>query len=291
MGKQFITVCELNLQGEKWKKKEEEEIWKQIEKLKNALDALAKDIIILTAVCDKQWEIIKDQLKDNYELVASKIVNTFRVIIGVNKSFGDLKLIEVTIDKSTDDIDLLKVRFEVKEQLKEQSFTVIGCRFTTGIVNKEQDKDKQIQEMRKQYDSERAAFDSTLLPFISESIEGNKNDVFVLAGDFNNARCCGDLDSVGDYTYEEGGVTKERPQINFNLQLIKDRLKQYDFEMADIRKDEKGRKQPIPTHKIFPIDHIFVRGLTVKEDNVCGTITVGDLSDHAIIWADFDMKE
>lgn len=350
MGEPFkITVCELNVQGEIWKKKEKDQISKQIksifEKLKNAPAEMEQrrqgiskslDVIVLTAVCNKQCEIIQDELNE-YEWGASKIVNKYSVVIGVNKSFDDFKLIEVTSDISTRDIDLLKVRFEVKGQF----FTVIGCRFTTGI-----DKDKLIvnkvsaseeggystvnakyrkseikvkvmhevceklkintgdniycelikrengewvapfgftteaQEMKKQYDSECVAFCSTLLPFIHKSIDDNKNDVFILAGDFNNARCHGDLDSVGDYTY--------RHQINFNLHLIKDWLKPYGFEMADIRKDETGRKKPIPTfHKKFPIDHIFVRGLTLG-DNVCKTITDDDLSDHAIIWAEFE---
>lgn len=294
-----ITVGELNVQGEKWKRKKNDQIEKQIidvfEMLKKASAKTEQkcqdtseslDVIVLTAVCNAQREII--QKLNEYEWRVSNNGNRpdrYSVVIGLKKSLDDFKLIEAVSDRSTQDIDLLKVRFEAKGQ----SFTVIGCRFTTGIDKKKLTVERVsesgeggyttwAQEMKKQYDSECVAFCTTLLPFIRKSIDDNMNDIFILAGDFNNARCHGDLrKNYNPQNYVECS------QINYNLHLIKDWLEPYGFKMADIDRDG----EPIPTHKKFPIDHIFVRGLNFKVKK-CEPVQTDALSDHAIIWAEFE---
>ncbi len=355
-----ITVRELNVQGEVWNKnrkapeKIKEQIINAFEKLKetatNKVPDVAEqscrdtsfdmDVIVLTAVSDEQWEAIRTNREFNeYEWNVSNCCNRYSIVTGVKKSFDDFKIIEVISDRSTQDIDLLKVRFEATGQ----SFTVIGCRFTTGIgkekltvksvaasekcgystvkaiyrkreievtvmqevCEKIKPKPRDViycelnkrengrwvapfgfttKALKKQYDSECVAFCATLLPFIHKSIDDNPNDIFILAGDFNNAQCYGDLNSIGDYTYKEEGVMKERAQINYNLHLIKNWLEPYGFKMADITRDGK----PIPTHKIYPIDHIFVKGVNLRVKQ-CVTGQADSQSDHAIILAEFDV--
>lgn len=276
-----ITVGELNVQGAKWKRKENDQIKKQVvdifERLKNAPAVIEQkcqdaskslDVIVLTEVCNAQREII--QKFDEYEWIVSNNgnrTNRYSVVIGVKKSFLSC-ILEATLDKSTDDIDLLGVCFKSKNG---KTICVVGCRMTTGLPDR-----------KKQYDSEREIFDNQLLPFICNSMD---SDVCIVAGDFNNAYCRGDLNEKFNPKDYEG-----KAQINYNLNIIKDKfVDDLGFKMLDIG-DGYGK----PTwseyeygEKYIPDDHIFVRGLA-SEDRV-GTIPTDKLSDHDALIAMFNI--
>ena len=275
-----ITVGELNVQGAYWKG-QENHIKKQIidsfEILKkssgkteqNCQDTSESlDVIVLTEVCNAQCEIIKKSDELNaYEWIVSNNANIpdrYCVVIGVKKSLLSC-ILEITPDKSTDDIDLLRVRFKQKN---DKRIIVIGCRMTTGLPDK-----------KKQYDSEREAFANQLLPFIRNSVD---SDVCIVAGDFNNGRCLGNLNKQYSSANYYG-----KDHIKYNPNIIKDRFKNMGFEMLDI-----GDGWGIPTwgktkEKYVPNDHIFVRGLSLRDKN-CKPVSTGELSDHAIIWAEFE---
>lgn len=165
------------------------------------------------------------------------------------------------VASSDNDCNILRVDFPLKCG---SMLTVIGCRMETGAKN-----------LKEQYDSEGKSFDEVLIPMIKTS-----KDLCIICGDFNNARCLGNLNEkykIGDYI--------GKSQLNYNLNIIKDKLVNFDFVMMDV--DENGG--PIPTHKGYlPEDHIFVRGSDKKE---CRKIFSDGLSDHDIITATVEIRK
>jgi endonuclease/exonuclease/phosphatase family metal-dependent hydrolase len=104
--------------------------------------------------------------------------------------------------------------------------------------------------------------------------------MFVVCGDFNNARCLGKLSDKFDFKDYVG-----KAQCNYNLNIIKDSFDDLQFEMADIGREEQG----IPTHYGYiPDDHIFIRGLNIVE---CKAISACELSDHDIICATVELND
>lgn len=313
-----LEVKVLNIQGLKWKDEQNKDE-QNVEGILQKLICEPKgdpDLIVLTEVNDKQCEDIKEKEKEKYCWIESdkwkesnnwkksnKIApDHYHIVVGVKDVVVDKESIEAIVDKSTKSLDLLQVRF--KAQAKEQFFTVIGCRFTTG--------DKKCWE---QYNSEGLAFFTTLLPFIQKSIDAHPTDIFILAGDFNNAQCYGDLNKrYNKEDYFNCKKQKDCYQINYNLNLIKDWLEPYGFQMADIGEEQKrndittyGKKTTLDKKKYdqkiksktfeckkadydYPDDHIFVRGLNSQETSCDITPIPANLSDHAILWAEFDLS-
>lgn len=141
--------------------------------------------------------------------------------------------------------------------------TVLGCRMETGAA----------QNLTAQYNEQRRCFDRILLPAV---LPARTHRLFIVCGDFNNARCLASLQRPFDPNDYLG-----RAQCNYNLNLIKDAFYARGFHMAD----QTDAGQPIATHTkgtmAFPLDHIFVRGLTPVH---CG-VRPSACSDHAILWA------
>lgn len=168
-----------------------------------------------------------------------------------------------TISSSIEECNILQVSLPLKCG---KIIDVTGCRMETGGF----------KTLREQYDSERSIFDGVLLP----AIKGRVSDFQIVCGDFNNARCLGDLNKP--YCNEE---YNDMAQINYNLNIIKDSFGIEGFVMADMNKDGSA----IPTHKGFlPEDHIFVRGFTCE---ACNVLPSGGLSDHDIVIAKITIQE
>lgn len=147
---------------------------------------------------------------------------------------------------------------------------ITGCRMESGPKSKEH------------YNNNRKYFYTKLIPTVYGT---ETNELHILCGDFNNARCLGDLNKPfnrKDYLEKNG---EEKLQINYNLNIIKDTLDGMGFTMADNNEGE-----PIPTWKGYvPDDHIFLRGFERIE---CSKTKVErSLSDHDILWAKVKVKD
>ena len=143
-----------------------------------------------------------------------------------------------------------------------KDIVVLGFRMKTG------EKGKSLEE---QYDNERIAFERELLPLITNL----NQEICIVAGDFNNARCLGDLNQPYNEDDYSGYAQK-----GYNLNYIKDVFDENGFVMAD---NSNGRS--MATHnKFVPDDHIFLRGFS--ETKVAKVEEVGNLSDHDIVLVD-----
>lgn len=258
--------------------------------IKNSKDLLP-DVFVLTEVNDRQSkEILKFE---DYCVAFGELYpdpdppkKHYQVGIGVKKDFADIT--DEDKSESTGDIDLLRVRCAEKRTGKK--FTVIGCRFAVGAGNEED------------YDSRGKAFDEILVPLIEKTKLDYSDDPCIIAGDFNNARHRGDLTQPFNAKNYSG-----LSQVNYNLHLIKDRLEELGFEMADIN-DGKGivtlkKKGIVPLKKMKKCDddyyiifygknkicddHIFFYGLK-KED--CESVSTDDqFFDHLAICAELSL--
>lgn len=153
--------------------------------------------------------------------------------------------------------NILRILFPMRNKKK---LCVLGCRMETGGE----------ESLLKQYDSERECFDNVLIPFIDKM---HQEDYFIVCGDFNNARCLGKLTKRFDSKNYYG-----KAQINYNLNIIKDKFDDLGFAMADCNNGDG-----IPTHNsFFPDDHIFVKGFSVSR---CVSVGAEGLSDHDILIA------
>lgn len=236
---------------------------------KEAVDKIIEqkaDVIVLTAFVVAQGI---DNLYDKFEksgfvwfqysrtgkngiLIAIK-----RDIINVRKLITQVYQSNI-ISSEIENCNILKIRFPLKSG---ENFCVLGCRLETGGE----------EELKKQYDSQRNSFYEVLMPYIRKI---NSDDYCIICGDFNNARCLGDLNKKYDSRNYNG-----KAQINYNLNIIKDEFDSLGFVMADC-----NNGAPIPTHKKYiPDDHIFIKGFCVTK---CEPVSVGELSDHDILIAD-----
>ena len=160
------------------------------------------------------------------------------------------------------DCNILLVKLPLKSG---STISVMGFRMEVETAN--------TKSLREQYDSERKCFDEILIPMIDEN-----EKTYIICGDFNNARCLGNLNEK--YNKED---YKEKVQVNYNLNIIKDKFEDINFVMADIK--ENG--ESVPTYNGYiPDDHIFVRGF---KRNTCSRVSADGLSDHDIITATVEL--
>lgn len=212
---------------------------------------------------------LKSESGKNGILIAVKkdVVDENRLEKEVNEAYEvyDKKM----IFSSDDGCNILRVDLPLNG-CENSTLTVIGCRMETGGKDQEQ------------YDSERKCLDEILIPMINTS-----KDLCIVCGDFNNARCWGNLSkkyNLDDYKIK--GEPGYYAQVNYNLNIIKDTFEDLGFEMMDI---EDGK--PIFTHKGYLAeDHIFARGFTKKTESKCEAVDTAGLSDHSIIAAEIEIN-
>lgn len=147
-----------------------------------------------------------------------------------------------------------------------QNLTIIGCRI---------EKDLKENDWKKQYDKQFEIYKNLLEPIISSN---SNSENCIVCGDFNNAACRGNL----NFKYNSDNY-KNLAQINYNLNILNDRLSEFGFELID--KTQNG--DPIITHKNCPLDHIFVRGfkkISIKAENHL------QLSDHKMLISEVEIK-
>lgn len=277
-----LKIIEWNINGAAslgWNNSDEIEQEKVNKKVNKIIDQKA-DIIVLTEfVAPEGLNCLFKTLKNNKYIWFLKCeTGKNGILIAVNKGIVDEnKLLNdekenlynrKAIFSSDDRCNILRVDLPLNG-CKYSRLTIIGCRMETGE-----------KDQKKQYDSERQCFDDVLIPMINTA-EG----LCIICGDFNNAKCHGNLNkrfNFNDYKIKnEPGYVY---QFNYNLHIIKDKLEDLNFSMMDV--DEIGN--PIPTHKKFAEDHIFVRGFNKEE---CNCIPADDLSDHDIISATVKTQE
>lgn len=295
-----IKVLEWNIQGASALP------WNSPRTIKKALVDMIMgqkaDIIVLVEFCiTNGWDYFEEQLlKMGYVFFMSSLSGKNGILICIKSDF--IKKVksnnrhdkdslaysvyhnfEQVVSYNFEDYNLLRVSFQMKGG---RNATIIGCRIEAD--NK---------ESKDEYDQRGRVFER----FIKETFNGKKGDgwsgfdngdICIVAGDFNNGVCRGD-DLTKKYRreyylYKEGRVVKERLQIHYNPHVVHDTFEALGFEMLDI-----GNGWGIPTwgkteDKYVPDDHIFVRGLT-PGDRVCKTIIDDDLSDHAILMAEFSI--
>ena len=229
------------------------------------------DIFVLTAfVAASGMDYLFDQLKKHdYIWFLTFETGKNGILIGIKETIIDKnKLVSDVYDKKAvysidNGCNILRVICSLKNG---SPLTVLGCRMETGKCENQ-------DQLKEQYNFEKKSFDDILIPTIGEA-EG----LYIVCGDFNNARCLGNLDNKYNEKDYDG-----KAQCNYNLNIIKDRFEELKFVLADVKKGA-----PIPTHKIFPDDHIFLRGFTVTD---CNSIPVDNLSDHFIIMAKVEICE
>ena len=227
------------------------------------------DIAVLTEfVVSKGWDCFQERLEEKgYIWFMTNTTGKNGILIFIKKDLVDEKNLvqslyqENAISSNTDGCNILRITLPMSQN---KTLTIMGVRMETGISK---------ASLKAQYDAERKALDKVLLPKIEPP---KPNDMYIVCGDFNNARCLGNLTenfNADDY--------KGKDQIGYNLNIIKDTFDNLGFEMADI-----GANHGIPTCRtrkvVVPNDHIFVRGFEVKK---CESETGRGLSDHDIIWA------
>ena len=177
--------------------------------------------------------------------------------------------------------NILSVKIPLKN---ERSLSIIGCRMETGKnIKSENNNNKDYRELlRIQYDLERKNFDNILIPLIKEHTKNNC--LAIVCGDFNNAKCYGDLTksfNEQDYIDNKG----KKSHFNYNINIIKDELQNHDLIMADIQESGESITTHIKEDRYgktydFPLDHIFLKGFTSQK---CYTIPESELSDHFIL--------
>lgn len=239
------------------------------------------DIIILVEFCIASgWDYFEKRLlEEGYAFFMSCLTGKNGVLICIKSNliketkqtvYDNFKQV---ISHNFDDYNLLRVSFKMKNGRKA---TVMGLRIETSLGKSSPEEEE--------YNRRGKAFEEFLRTLENLS----KNEICIVAGDFNNAKCYGDLATMYDpQNYIKKG--KKRAQYNYNLNIIRDKFNDLGFKMLDI-----GNGLGIPTwgntkKKYVPDDHIFVRGLAL-ENIACNTITdddLDDLSDHTILLAEF----
>lgn len=254
---------------------------------KNIVDKIFEqkaDIAVLTEfVISKGWDYFQEQLeKKGYIWFMTNTTGKNGILIFINKDLVYEKNLvqslyqENAISSNTDGCNILRITLPMSQN---KTLTIMGVRMETGISK---------ASLKAQYDAEREALDNILLP----KIELQKpNNMYIVCGDFNNARCLGNLTenfNADDY--------KGKAQIGYNLNIIKDTFDNLGFAMADIGEPKHGITHGIPTWDGYiPNDHIFVRGFKVmkcesEKVKKCESETDKDLPDHDIIWAELECE-
>ena len=193
-------------------------------------------------------EYLKEQLsKNNYLFYSEFCKGKNSVLIAIKKD-----IIEENTEKETsynfEDVNLCKLRLKLKSG---EVLTVIGLRMEVETRKGESSKEPS-------YEIRWKIFEEKVLPEI-EKIK--KDDFCIIGGDFNNARCLGNLDLPFNEEDYEGYNQK-----SYNLNKIKGILSEYEFEMID-----NNNGSPLLTHRIgkhsYPNDHIFTKRF--KKKSVC----------------------
>ncbi|MDR5659877.1 hypothetical protein RH915_10285 [Serpentinicella sp. ANB-PHB4] len=225
------------------------------------------DIIVLTEfVIAKGLDYLFERFQnEGYIWFISNRSGKNGILIGIKKDLikADDLVNEVynsnTISSVVEGCNILRVAIPLQCGI---NLCIIGCRMETGGAG----------NLQAQYDSASNNFDNILLPMIS-SLE--KDHIYIVCGDFNNARCCGNLNEKFNPRNYNG-----KAQINYNLNIIKDKFERIGFKMTNVGKTGES----IPTHNGYvPDDHIFVHGLEPKKSD---TTAVDKLSDHDILVAE-----
>lgn len=230
------------------------------------------DIFVLTEfVIAKGLDYLFERLEnEGYIWIQQSRTGKNGILIGIKKTLVDSeKLVQNVYDKNAissnnEDCNILKI--EVPLQCGGNLF-IIGCRMETGGE----------QTLKEQYNAEKDCFDNILMPMIQPL---GQESMYIVSGDFNNARCLGNLHmkfKEQDYAGKD--------HCNYNLNIIKDAFDNIGFTMIDV--DEKG--QAIATYKKrLPLDHIFIKKFKVEK---YGISTVDELSDHDILWAEVQFEK
>lgn len=230
--------------------------------------AQKSDVIVLTAfVVASGIDYLLERLKRmGFIWFQQSRTGKNGILIAIKRELiNDSKLIEQVyqeniISSAIDGCNILKIRFPLNDG---KNICVIGCRLETGGQ----------KDLKEQYDSERRSFDGILMPHCQKI---DSDDYCIICGDFNNGQCLGDLKKKYDSRNYYG-----KAQINYNLNLIKDKFSNLGFAMADNINGES-----IQTYKsYFPNDHIFTKRFHIKK---CEVVGVGQLSDHDILIAECD---
>ncbi len=222
-------------------------------------------IIVLTAfVVARGLDYLFERLhSEGYIWFISNRSGKNGILIAIKKELVDYKKLieniykENSISSVIAGCNILQVSFPLKCG---KSLDIVGCRMETGGFD----------SLQEQYDSERNVFDKVLLPVVKD----RNCDLQIVCGDFNNARCLGNLKEKYCFRNYVG-----KAQCNYNLNIIKDSFEEIGFIIIDI--DENGNS--FPTHNGYiPDDHIFVHGGKCEE---CTVISAEGLSDHDIVKA------
>lgn len=254
------------------------------------------DIIVLVEFCvTNGWDYFQEQLlKRGYVFFMSSLSGKNGILVCVKSdlikkaksssrhdkdslAYSVYHEFEQVVSYNFEDYNLLRVSFKMKDG---RTATIIGCRIEVVDVDEE--------KLRDEFNRRGHVFER----FIKETFHGEKKDgrsgfdngdICIVAGDFNNGRCLGNLNKEYNSADYDG-----KDHIKYNPNVIHDAFEALGFEMLDI-----GNGWGIPTwskteDKYVPDDHIFVRGLT-PGDRVCKTIIDDDLSDHAILTAEFSI--
>lgn len=230
------------------------------------------DIIVLTAfVVVKGIDHLFERFQnEGYIWFQQNRTGKNGILIGIKRSLVNEKEIinqvyhRNIVSSVVEDCNILRVTIPMACG---KNLCIIGCRMETGGE----------KDLQAQYDSERKYFDNILIPHIYPT---KPEDLYIVCGDFNNARCCGDLNEKFDLQDYAG-----KAQCNYNLNIIKDTFDSIGFTMVDI--GENG--ESIATHKgYFPLDHIFIYGLQSKS---FGTVCSDKLSDHDILWSEVELNQ
>lgn len=238
-----------------------------------AVDAIIEqkaDVIVLTEfVVGKGLDYLLERLHDEkYIWFISSCSGKNGILIAIKESLlveeknslKDLKgkiYKENRISSVIEDCNILKVTLPLK---CDKELCIIGCRIETSLA----DKDKN------EYDCRGTSFEQILLPQIPDR---NAQELCIVCGDFNNARCHGNLkEKFNEDDY------KGLAQKNYNLNIIKDKFDELGFTMAD---NDKG--EAISTLGQIPEDHIFIKGFQVPE---CEKAEKNPYSDHNILFAE-----
>lgn len=227
------------------------------------------DIIVLTEYVIAQGiDYLLDKFQEKgYIWMQQSRTGENGILIAIKAELVNQTLLKDGIYKSNiiqsniQDCNLLKIIFPLKNN---KNICILGCRLVTGE-----------KEWKQNYDEERKAFDEILLKYVNDM---EQQELCIICGDFNNARCLGNLNQK--YNRED---YKDKAQINYNLNYIKDTFDGLGYQMADCKEGK-----PIPTYKGYiPDDHIFVKGLSIEN---CDTVEAENLSAHDILIAECDIK-
>ena len=235
------------------------------------------DVVVLTEfVIIRGLDFLFEKFDENeYIYFISCCSGKNGVLIAIKKELVNLNAFMTAvytnnlISSHTEGCNYLKVELPLNTG---ENLVIIGCRMETGH-NK---------NLKAQYDFERVCFDEILIPAIGPLKEDYK---YIIAGDFNNAACYGNLNkpyNPENYTNSDGS---QKYQYNYNLNIIKDEFETIGFEMVDKTHDGKyigtWSKKSNTRNKI-PNDHIFVKGFSLTGE--CKPIPT-DKSDHYILLA------